>query len=241
MTFAPNNTMNSRVERGQPSDAEGARTRCARKEPGRRGAGAPHSRRRLPAGAAASERSGAARASSASAAPACAKRCRCSPPRGSSARGRNSAPSCASRTTGIFSTPTSCGCASGSCRSRCSCASSSRCAAWSSRRRRRSPRVNATPAMLAKMQIAVLDMARGSAAPIRTRRSRRDVAFHRLLLAASGNALLSGPRRLHRGGAARLDQHHLASRRRQPLRARQAPRGVRGGLRRQSAAPRATT
>lgn len=51
--------------------------------------------------------------------------------------------------------------------------------------------VNATPAMLAKMQIAVLDMARGSG----TRSdelTEADVAFHRLLLAASGNALLSG-------------------------------------------------
>ncbi len=51
--------------------------------------------------------------------------------------------------------------------------------------------INATPAMLAKMQIAVLDMAR-----INNSRSEAlteaDVAFHRLLLAASGNALLSG-------------------------------------------------
>ncbi len=51
--------------------------------------------------------------------------------------------------------------------------------------------VNATPAMLAKMQIAVLDMARlkggWSEAIVEA-----DVTFHRLLLAASGNALLSG-------------------------------------------------
>ncbi len=50
---------------------------------------------------------------------------------------------------------------------------------------------NATPAMLAKMQIAVLEMARGNG-----KRSEEiteaDVTFHRLLLAASGNALLSG-------------------------------------------------
>jgi GntR family transcriptional regulator, galactonate operon transcriptional repressor len=50
---------------------------------------------------------------------------------------------------------------------------------------------NATPAMLAKLQIAVLDMARGHAQ--RTEQlTEADVAFHRLLLAASGNALLSG-------------------------------------------------
>jgi DNA-binding FadR family transcriptional regulator len=51
--------------------------------------------------------------------------------------------------------------------------------------------VNATPAMLAKMQMAVLEMARGNGA--RTEEiAEADVAFHRLLLAASGNALLSG-------------------------------------------------
>jgi DNA-binding FadR family transcriptional regulator len=50
---------------------------------------------------------------------------------------------------------------------------------------------NATPAMLAKLQIAVLDMARGHGA--RTEETMEaDVSFHRLLLAASGNALLSG-------------------------------------------------
>jgi DNA-binding FadR family transcriptional regulator len=50
---------------------------------------------------------------------------------------------------------------------------------------------NATPAMLAKLQIAVLDMAGGAGA--RTEQTMAaDVAFHRLLLATSGNALLSG-------------------------------------------------
>jgi DNA-binding FadR family transcriptional regulator len=50
---------------------------------------------------------------------------------------------------------------------------------------------NATPAMLAKLQIAVLDMAGGEGA--RTEKTMEaDVAFHRLLLATSGNALLSG-------------------------------------------------
>jgi DNA-binding FadR family transcriptional regulator len=50
---------------------------------------------------------------------------------------------------------------------------------------------NATPAMLAKLQIAVLEMARSSGA--RTEATMEaDVRFHRLLLAASGNALLSG-------------------------------------------------
>ena len=45
--------------------------------------------------------------------------------------------------------------------------------------------------MLAKLQIAVLDMARGDGA--RTEETMEaDVSFHRLLLAASGNALLSG-------------------------------------------------
>lgn len=51
--------------------------------------------------------------------------------------------------------------------------------------------VNATPAMLAKMQIAVLDMARASNGRTDAL-TEADVAFHRLLLAASGNALLSG-------------------------------------------------
>jgi DNA-binding FadR family transcriptional regulator len=51
--------------------------------------------------------------------------------------------------------------------------------------------VNATPAMLTKMQIAVLDMARGAGAYTHET-IEADVAFHRLLLAASGNALLSG-------------------------------------------------
>lgn len=50
---------------------------------------------------------------------------------------------------------------------------------------------NATPAMLASLQIAVLGMARGYGA--RTGETMEaDVSFHRLLLAASGNALLSG-------------------------------------------------
>ena len=51
--------------------------------------------------------------------------------------------------------------------------------------------VNATPAMLAKMQIAVLDMA-GRSGAYSEELTEADVAFHRLLLAASGNALLSG-------------------------------------------------
>jgi DNA-binding FadR family transcriptional regulator len=51
--------------------------------------------------------------------------------------------------------------------------------------------VNATPAMLAKMQIAVLEMARGNGA-LTEKIAEADVTFHRLLLAASGNALLSG-------------------------------------------------
>ena len=42
-----------------------------------------------------------------------------------------------------------------------------------------------------RLQIAVLDMARGQRAH-RARLMEADVAFHRLLLAASGNALLSG-------------------------------------------------
>jgi DNA-binding FadR family transcriptional regulator len=50
---------------------------------------------------------------------------------------------------------------------------------------------NATPAMLANLQIAVLEMARDHGA--RTNATMEaDVSFHRLLLAASGNALLSG-------------------------------------------------
>jgi DNA-binding FadR family transcriptional regulator len=51
--------------------------------------------------------------------------------------------------------------------------------------------LNATPAMLAKMQIAVLDMGHGAGA-YTDETIEADVAFHRLLLAASGNALLSG-------------------------------------------------
>jgi DNA-binding FadR family transcriptional regulator len=51
--------------------------------------------------------------------------------------------------------------------------------------------INATPALLGKLQIAVLELARGAGA--RTEAMiEADVAFHRLLLAASGNALLSG-------------------------------------------------
>jgi DNA-binding FadR family transcriptional regulator len=51
--------------------------------------------------------------------------------------------------------------------------------------------MNAEPAMLAKLQIAVLEMGRGSGA--RTEALvEADVSFHRLLLAASGNAILSG-------------------------------------------------
>ena len=50
---------------------------------------------------------------------------------------------------------------------------------------------NATPEMLSKLQTAVLEMARGNGA--RTEQTMEaDVSFHRLLLAASGNALLSG-------------------------------------------------
>ena len=50
---------------------------------------------------------------------------------------------------------------------------------------------NATPEILAQMQSALLDMARGNGT--RTKKTTEaDVAFHRLLLAASGNALLSG-------------------------------------------------
>ncbi len=51
--------------------------------------------------------------------------------------------------------------------------------------------VNATPSMLAKMQIAVLEMARGDGAHTEEV-IEADVTFHRLLLAASGNGLLSG-------------------------------------------------
>jgi DNA-binding FadR family transcriptional regulator len=50
---------------------------------------------------------------------------------------------------------------------------------------------NATPAMLAKLQIAVLAMARDHGART-VETTEADVSFHRLLLAASGNALLSG-------------------------------------------------
>jgi DNA-binding FadR family transcriptional regulator len=50
---------------------------------------------------------------------------------------------------------------------------------------------NATPEMLSRLQTAVLEMARGNGA--RTDQTMEaDVSFHRLLLAASGNALLSG-------------------------------------------------
>lgn len=50
---------------------------------------------------------------------------------------------------------------------------------------------NATPAMVAKLQAAVLEMASGNG--VRTEATMlADVSFHRLLLAASGNALLSG-------------------------------------------------
>jgi DNA-binding FadR family transcriptional regulator len=51
--------------------------------------------------------------------------------------------------------------------------------------------LNATPAMLAKLQIAVLDMAKNSEGNTESI-AEADVRFHRLLLAASGNALLSG-------------------------------------------------
>jgi DNA-binding FadR family transcriptional regulator len=50
---------------------------------------------------------------------------------------------------------------------------------------------NATPDMLSKLQTALLEMARGNGA-ITDQTTEADVAFHRLLLAASGNALLSG-------------------------------------------------
>lgn len=50
---------------------------------------------------------------------------------------------------------------------------------------------NATPAMLAKLQMSVLEMAQAGGG--RTEATiEADVQFHRLLLAASGNALLSG-------------------------------------------------
>jgi DNA-binding FadR family transcriptional regulator len=51
--------------------------------------------------------------------------------------------------------------------------------------------VNATPAMLSKMHAAVADMARGNGTHSDAT-TEADVAFHRLLLAASGNTLLSG-------------------------------------------------
>jgi DNA-binding FadR family transcriptional regulator len=51
--------------------------------------------------------------------------------------------------------------------------------------------VSATPAMLAKLQIALLEMGSGDGARTEAT-TEADVAFHRLLLAASGNALLSG-------------------------------------------------
>jgi DNA-binding FadR family transcriptional regulator len=50
---------------------------------------------------------------------------------------------------------------------------------------------NIDPPMLMKLQAALLDMARGNGA-YTTLTVEADVAFHRLLLAASGNALLSG-------------------------------------------------
>jgi DNA-binding FadR family transcriptional regulator len=50
---------------------------------------------------------------------------------------------------------------------------------------------NATPAMLAQLQVALVTMAEGSGA-YTPQTTEADVAFHRLLLAASGNALLSG-------------------------------------------------
>jgi DNA-binding FadR family transcriptional regulator len=52
--------------------------------------------------------------------------------------------------------------------------------------------VNATPALLAKMQVAVLEMGRGGDNVRAPHVIEADVAFHRLLLTASGNALLSG-------------------------------------------------
>jgi DNA-binding FadR family transcriptional regulator len=50
---------------------------------------------------------------------------------------------------------------------------------------------HATPAMLARLQAALLGMARGNGA-YTPETTEADVSFHRLLLAASGNALLSG-------------------------------------------------
>lgn len=50
---------------------------------------------------------------------------------------------------------------------------------------------NATPDLLARLQAALLDMARGNGGHSEAT-TQADVAFHRLLLAASGNALLSG-------------------------------------------------
>jgi DNA-binding FadR family transcriptional regulator len=50
---------------------------------------------------------------------------------------------------------------------------------------------NADPAMLAEMQAALAEMARGNGERTDAT-TEADVAFHRLLLAASGNALLSG-------------------------------------------------
>jgi DNA-binding FadR family transcriptional regulator len=51
--------------------------------------------------------------------------------------------------------------------------------------------LNASPAMLAKLQTAVFEMASGNGGRTEAT-TEADVAFHRLLLAASGNALLSG-------------------------------------------------
>lgn len=50
---------------------------------------------------------------------------------------------------------------------------------------------NATPALIAKLQTAVAEMGRGNGA-ITAETTEADVTFHKLLLAASGNALLSG-------------------------------------------------
>jgi GntR family transcriptional regulator, galactonate operon transcriptional repressor len=50
---------------------------------------------------------------------------------------------------------------------------------------------NATPEMLSRLEAALFDMARGNGAYTK-QTIEADVAFHRLLLAASGNALLSG-------------------------------------------------
>jgi DNA-binding FadR family transcriptional regulator len=51
--------------------------------------------------------------------------------------------------------------------------------------------LNATPAMLAQLQVALMAMSEGGGA-FTPATIEADVAFHRLLLAASGNALLSG-------------------------------------------------